>query len=73
MEPEDDREVLRRKLCVKLEDNNHNPGELKSQTLKDVKLKASVKLKDDIHNPGEINGQMMALKQHVKAHTGYRI
>ena len=26
-----------------------------------------VKLKDDIHSPGEMNGQMMALKEHVKA------
>ena len=26
-----------------------------------------MKLKDDIHNPGEINGQMMAIKEHVKA------
>ena len=26
-----------------------------------------VKLKDDIHNPGELNGQIMALKEHVKA------
>ena len=26
-----------------------------------------VKLKDSIHNPGEMNGQIMALKEHVKA------
>ena len=26
-----------------------------------------VKLKDDIHNPGEMNGQIMALKEHVRA------
>ena len=26
-----------------------------------------VKLKDDIHSPREMNGQMMALKEHVKA------
>ena len=26
-----------------------------------------VRLKDDIHNPGEMNGQIMALKEHVKA------
>ena len=26
-----------------------------------------VKLKDDIHNQGEMNGQIMALKEHVKA------
>ena len=26
-----------------------------------------IKLKNDIHNPGELNGQMMALKEHVKA------
>ena len=26
-----------------------------------------VKLRDDIHSPGEMNGQMMALKEHVKA------
>ena len=25
------------------------------------------KLKDDIHSPGELNGQMMVLKEHVKA------
>ena len=41
LEPHDDREVLRRIVCVKL--------------------------KDDIHSPGELNGQMMALKEHVKA------
>ena len=39
--PNEDREVLRRIVCVKL--------------------------KDDIHSPGELNGQMMALKEHVKA------
>ena len=39
--PEDDREILRRIVCVKLKDN--------------------------IHVPGELNGQMMALKEHVKA------
>ena len=26
-----------------------------------------VKLKDDVHNPGEMKGQIMALKEHVKA------
>ena len=26
-----------------------------------------VKLKDDIHSPGELNGQIMALKEHIKA------
>ena len=41
LEPDDDREVLRRIVCVKL--------------------------KDDIHSPGELNGQMMVLKEHVKA------
>ena len=41
LEPEDNRESLRRIVCVKL--------------------------KDDIHNPGELNGQMMALKEHIKA------
>ena len=41
LEPEDDRETLRRIVCVKL--------------------------KDDVHIPGELNGQMMALKEHVKA------
>ena len=30
-----------------------------------------VKLKDDIYSPGEMNGQIMALKEHVKA--GYRL
>ena len=30
-----------------------------------------VKLKDDIYSPGEMNGQIMALKEHVKAR--YRI
>ena len=41
LKPDDDREVLRRIVCVKL--------------------------KDDIHSPGELNGQMMVLKEHVKA------
>ena len=41
LEPESDRDVLRRIVCVKP--------------------------KGKIHNPGEMNGQMMALKEHVKA------
>ena len=41
LKPDDDREVLKRIVCVKL--------------------------KDDIHSPGELNGQMMVLKEHVKA------
>ena len=41
LEPDDDREVLIRIVCVKI--------------------------KDDIHSPGELNGQMMVLKEHVKA------
>ena len=41
LEPDDDRQVLGRIVCVKL--------------------------KDDIISPGELNGQMMALKEHVKA------
>ena len=40
-ETDDDREVLKGIICVKL--------------------------KDDIHSPGELNGQMMVLKEHVKA------
>ena len=32
-----------------------------------VKRIVCVELKDDIHNPGEMNGQIMALKEHVKA------
>ena len=32
-----------------------------------VKRIICVKLKDDIHNPGEMNGQIMALKERVKA------
>ena len=32
-----------------------------------VKRIICVKLSDDIHNPGEMNGQIMALKEHVKA------
>ena len=35
--------------------------------LKIVKRMICVKLNDDIHNPGEMNGQIMALKEHVKA------
>ena len=35
--------------------------------MKIVKSIICVKLNDDIHNPGEMNGQIMALKQHVKA------
>ena len=41
LEPDDDREVLRRIVCVRVQ--------------------------DDIHSPGELNGQMMVLKEHVKA------
>ena len=43
--PEDDMKIVKRILCVKLN--------------------------DDIHNPGEMNGQIMALKEHVKAR--YRV
>ena len=35
--------------------------------MKIVKRIVCVKLNDDIHNPGELNGQIMALKEHVKA------
>ena len=35
--------------------------------MKIVKRIIFVKLSDDIHNPGEMNGQIMALKEHVKA------
>ena len=35
--------------------------------MKIVKRIICVKLNDDIHNPGEMKGQIMALKQHVKA------
>ena len=35
--------------------------------MKIVKRMICVKLSDDIHNPGEMNGQIMALKEHVKA------
>ena len=43
LDPEGDREALRRIICVKLKDDIHN------------------------HKLGELNGQMMALKEHVKA------
>ena len=39
-EPEDDREILRRIVCVNLKDDNHNPGELNRQN---VALKEHVK------------------------------
>ena len=35
--------------------------------MKIVKRMICVKLSDDIHSPGEMNGQIMALKEHVKA------
>ena len=35
--------------------------------MKIVKRIICVKLNDDIHNPGKMNGQIMALKEHVKA------
>ena len=35
--------------------------------MKVVKRIVCVKLNDDVHNPGEMNGQIMALKEHVKA------
>ena len=35
--------------------------------MKIVKRMICVKLSDDTHNPGEMNGQIMALKEHVKA------
>ena len=33
LEPEGDKKVLRRIVCVKLRDNIHNPGELNGQTM----------------------------------------
>ena len=33
LEPDDDREVLRRIVCVKLKDDNHSPGELNGQMI----------------------------------------
>ena len=41
LEPESDRGILSKIVCVKL--------------------------RDDIHNPGEMTGQMMVLKEHMKA------
>ncbi|XP_063728104.1 nucleoplasmin-like protein ANO39 [Symsagittifera roscoffensis] len=35
--------------------------------MKVIRRIVCVKLKDDIHNPGEMNGQIIALKEHVKA------
>ena len=35
--------------------------------MKVVKRIVCVKLNDDVHNPGEMNGQIMALREHVKA------
>ena len=32
-----------------------------------LKRTECVKITDDIHSPGELNGQMMALKEHIKA------
>ena len=47
LEPEDDREVMRRTVCVKLKDDIHNPRELNGQkmTLKEH-VKASYRLSD---------------------------
>ena len=33
LEPDDDREVLRRIVCVKLKDDIHSPGELNGQMI----------------------------------------
>ena len=33
LEPDDDREILRRIVCVKLKDNIHSPGELNGQQM----------------------------------------
>ena len=33
LEPDDDREVLRRIVCVKLKDDTHSPGELNGQMM----------------------------------------
>ena len=40
---------------------------LPEDVIKVLRRIVCIQLKDDIHSPGEMNGQIMALKEHVKA------
>ena len=53
-----------RELSCNSNKRTHQEPESDKEALRRI---VCVKRKDDIHNPGELNGQMMALKEHVKA------
>ena len=63
-----ERIAVSRKLFRELSCNsNVRTNLVPEDDMKIVKKIICVKLNDDIHNPGEMNGQIMALKEHVKA------
>ena len=60
--------AVSRKLLRELSCNSNVRTNLVPEDDRNImKRIACVKLKDDIHNPKEMNGQIMALKEHVKA------
>ena len=60
--------AVSRKLFRELSCNsNVRTNLVPEEDRKSMRRTVCVNLKDDIHNPGEINGQIMALKEHVKA------
>ena len=63
-----EKNAVSRKLLRELSCNsNVRTNLVPEDDRKIMKIIVRVKLKDDIHNPGEMNGQIMALKEHVKA------
>ena len=63
-----ERVAVSRKTFRELSCNSNVRTNLVSDdNMKIVKRIICVKQNDDIHNPGEMNGQIMALKEHVKA------
>ena len=60
--------AVSRKLLRELSCNSNVRTNLQSEDDREVlKRIECVKIKDDFHSPGELNGQMMALKEHIKA------
>ena len=60
--------AVSRKLFRELSCSSNNRTKLKQENDRNILERiVCVKLGDDIHNPGELTGQMMVLKEHVKA------
>ena len=60
--------ALSRKPLRELSFNSNVRTNLVSEDVRKILRRiVCVKMKDDIHSPGEMNGQILALKEHVKA------